>query len=76
MTENNEMILLCKERVESFKDGETRDCNSNLFEVILVDRETIRLKCAHCGNAKTFRVVECLNEVGMDAGDSDSPVPR
>lgn len=61
MAENEEMVLLCKEKVEGFT-GAMRDCNNSLFEVIMVDRETIKLKCGKCGNAKSFRVVECLDD--------------
>jgi len=47
-------------QVEGF-NGLYRACGCNIFEIIMIDGNTIKIKCARCGDAKTFKVVECLN---------------
>jgi hypothetical protein len=60
MTEQDETALLCNQRVEGF-NGEMRDCNGNLFEIIMVEQDIIKLRCIKCGFGQTFRVSECLD---------------
>ena len=60
MTENEETALLCNQRVEGF-NGTMRGCHGNLFEIIQIEQDIIKLKCAKCGFGQTFRVVECLD---------------
>jgi len=60
MTEG-EISLTCMNQVEGF-NGLYRACGCNIFEIIMIDGNTIKIKCARCGDAKTFKVVECLDE--------------
>jgi len=41
-----------------------RDCNGNLFEIIMVEQDIIKLRCIKCGFGQTFRVSECLDKIG------------
>ena len=63
MTEQDETALLCNQRVEGF-NGDMRDCNGNLFELIKVADDIIKLKCVKCRFGQTFRVSECLDKIG------------
>ncbi len=58
---NDDVGLLCVNEVEGF-NGTMRPCGCNIFEIIKVSGDTIKIKCARCGDSKTFKVMECLEE--------------